>query len=70
MSAITCSDVGTENVLLAACQMFLRWNHVESLATEKTHMYRISMANQIFKLTTDKKLTRECLSDMFSLQYF
>ena len=70
--AITRTDGGTENVLLAACQMFLRRNHEDSLAAEKSHMYGTSMANQVskIKLTTDRKLARECYYVItFSLQY-
>ncbi|XP_028412422.1 uncharacterized protein LOC114542871, partial [Dendronephthya gigantea] len=44
--AITRTDGGTENVLLAACQMYLRRNGVDSLAAQKSHMYGTSMANQ------------------------
>ena len=47
--AITRSDGGTENGLLAACQMFLRRHHQDSLAAEKSHMYGTSMANQVKK---------------------
>ncbi|KAJ7358938.1 hypothetical protein OS493_020779 [Desmophyllum pertusum] len=43
---MTRSDKGTENGLLATCQMFLRRNCSDSLAGSNSHVYGSSMRNQ------------------------
>lgn len=45
--AMTRSDAGTENGLLATCQMFLRRNCSDNLAGNNSHVYGSSMANQV-----------------------
>lgn len=44
--AMTRSDAGTENGLLATCQMFLRRNSTDGLAGSQSHVYGTSMRNQ------------------------
>ena len=44
---MTRSDAGTENGLLATCQMFLRQNCSDNLAGNKSHVYGGSMGNQV-----------------------
>ena len=57
--AMTRSDKGTENGLLATCQMFLRRNCSDSLAGSNSHVYGSSMRNQVeFSITkTDKQVS-------------
>ena len=45
--AMTRSDAGTENGLLATCQMFLRRNCTDGLAGSQSHVYGTSMRNQV-----------------------
>lgn len=45
--AMTRSDAGTENGLLATCQMFLRRNCTDGLAGSNSHVYGTSMRNQV-----------------------
>lgn len=44
---MTRSDAGTENGLLATCQMFLPRNCSNNLAGNKSHVYGSSMGNQV-----------------------
>lgn len=59
--AMTRSDAGTENGLLATCQMFLRRNCSDNLAGNKSHVYGSSMANQV-ELIVDESRLRLVLS--------
>ena len=47
LPAMTRSDAGTENGLLAICQMFLRQNCSDNLAGNKSYVYGSSMGNQV-----------------------
>lgn len=45
--AMTRSDAGTENGIVATCQTYLRRNFFDNLAGEKSHVYGTSMLNQV-----------------------
>lgn len=51
--AMTRSDPGTENGLLATCQTYLRQYCGDSLAGEKSHVYGSSLQNQVIYLHHD-----------------
>ena len=58
--AMTRSDAGTENGLLATCQMFLRRNCTDGLAGSQSHVYGTSMRNQVHVVILLVKIYCKC----------